>query len=187
MSGAALLVAFLLLSPLLALVAGGLGLVIWRQHRRLKALEREARHDLLTGLPNRRGLEAHWKAMPGEKILLLIDLVGFKAVNDSHGHIVGDALLKKVAARLASAVAPPGLLARWGGDEFAAVVEASHADAQLALFEAARAMAYDLSDSGGPAEVRIGARTGLSTGEAELSLAVRAAARSLMGVKAVAA
>lgn len=187
MSGAVLLLAFLLLSPLLVLVAGGLGLVIWRQRKRLKALELEARHDLLTGLPNRRGLKAHWEAMPGEKTLLLIDLVGFKAVNDSHGHIVGDALLKQVAARLAAAVAPPGLLARWGGDEFAAVVAADHADTQLQLFEVARTMAYDLSDSGGPADVRIGARTGRSSGEAELALAVRSAARALMDGKALAA
>lgn len=184
---AVLLLAFMILSPLLVLLAGGLGIVIWRQHRRLKALELEARHDLLTSLPNRRGLKAHWETMPGDKTLLLIDLVGFKAVNDSYGHIVGDALLKQVAARLAAAVAPPGLLARWGGDEFAAVVEAERADTQLALFEAACAMAYDLSESGGPAEVRIGARSGRSSGEVELSLAVRAAARSLMDVKAVAA
>jgi diguanylate cyclase (GGDEF)-like protein len=186
-SGVVLFLAFALLSPLLVLLVAGLGFVILRQRQRLKLLELEARHDLLTGLPNRRGLKVHWDAMAGPKALLLIDLVGFKAVNDSHGHIVGDALLRQVAARLGSVVPPPGLLARWGGDEFVAIIPADQVVAQQALIANAKVMAYDLSDSGGPAEVRIGARTGLSGGEAELGLAVRAAARSLMDAKAVAA
>jgi diguanylate cyclase (GGDEF)-like protein len=178
-----LLVLLGLLSPLLVLLVGGLGVVIVRQRARLRRLEADARQDLLTGLPNRRGLAAHWEAMAGPKALMLIDLVGFKAVNDSHGHIVGDALLRQVAARLGAAVPPPGVLARWGGDEFAAVIPADRADAQQALIANARAMAYDLSASGGPGAVRIGARTGLSAGETELAAAVAAAARQLMEAK----
>ncbi len=184
MTGALLLIALMWLSPLLVAVAGGLGWVILRQRRELRQLAFEARHDPLTGLPNRRGLAAHWAAMPGDKALILIDLVGFKAVNDRHGHIVGDALLRQVAARLAAAMAPPGLLARWGGDEFVAVVPADRLEAQQALIANARVMAYDLSDSGGPGDVRIGARTGVSGGEAELGLAVRSAARDLLNGKA---
>jgi diguanylate cyclase (GGDEF)-like protein len=168
------------LSPFLALGLLALGIVLHRTHRRIAELEQEARHDLLTGLPNRRGLKLHWESMPEAKALLLIDLVGFKTVNDSHGHIVGDALLKQVSARLAAAVPPPGILARWGGDEFVAVIPAGKAAAQQALIENARVMAYDLSDAGGPASVVIGARTGLSAGEAELGLAIRSAARALM-------
>lgn len=74
--------------------------IIIRQRQRLALLEFEARHDVLTGLPNRRALAHAWGRMAGTRALILIDLVGFKAVNDSHGHIVGDALLQKVAARL---------------------------------------------------------------------------------------
>jgi diguanylate cyclase (GGDEF)-like protein len=172
------------LAPLLALLALLLGLLLHRTRRRMAQLEQEARHDLLTGLPNRRGLKLHWEAMPGDKALLLIDLVGFKAVNDSHGHIVGDALLKQVASRLSAAVPPPGMLARWGGDEFVAIIPADRTGAQEALIANAKVIAYDLSDSGGPASVRIGARIGMATGETELGLAVRSAARGLMEAKA---
>lgn len=171
------------LSPLLALLILLLGVTVIRQRSRIAELLLEARHDPLTGLPNRRGLAVHWTATDGEKALVLIDLVGFKAVNDSHGHIVGDTLLQQVAGRLAAAVPPPGLLARWGGDEFAAAVPLDRVSHQLPLFANALAMAFDLSDGGGPRDVRIGARTGVSGGEPELPLAVRAAARGLLEAK----
>jgi diguanylate cyclase (GGDEF)-like protein len=183
-----LLVVLGVLSPLLAAGVLALGILLHRTRRRMAELEQEARHDPLTGLPNRRGLKLHWDGMDGDgmdegKALLLIDLVGFKSVNDSHGHIVGDALLKQVSARLAAAVPPPGLLARWGGDEFVALIPAARLDAQLQLIENAQVMAYDLSDSGGPETVIVGARTGVSTDTAELGLAVRSAARALMQSK----
>ncbi len=84
-----------------------------------------ARHDALTGLPNRlafqdeikRGLAAATADAPAA--ILFIDLDRFKYVNDSLGHPVGDALLKEVAKRLAWAVDEKGAVARFGGDEFA--------------------------------------------------------------------
>ncbi|MCG2841638.1 GGDEF domain-containing protein [Sandaracinobacter sp. RS1-74] len=172
------------LSPLLAILLILLGVVVVRQRRRIGRLLVEARHDPLTGLPNRRGLEVHWSGAQEEMSLILIDLVGFKAVNDSHGHIVGDTLLKQVAQRLAAAVPPPGLIARWGGDEFAAAVPRDCTDKQMALFDNALTMAFDLSEGGGPAHVRIGARTGISDGESQLPSAVRSAARGLLEAKA---
>lgn len=184
MSGAVLLFALVFLSPILVLLIAGLGFVIVRQRIRLRQLEAEARHDPLTGLPNRRGLAAHWNGLQGDKSLLLIDLVGFKAVNDSHGHVVGDALLKQVSARLSAAVPPPGILARWGGDEFVAVVPSHQLDAQQTLIANARAAAYDLSEAGGPAAVQVGARIGIGSPQAELGLAIRSAARSLLENKA---
>ncbi len=171
------------LSPLLALLILLLGITLVRQRQRIGALLQEARHDPLTGLPNRRGLQVHWAETGEDKALILIDLVGFKAVNDSHGHIVGDVLLQQVAGRLAAAVPPPGLLARWGGDEFAATVPLDRLGQQLPLFVNALAMAFDLSDGGGPRDVRIGARTGVSLGEPELELALRSAARGLLDAK----
>jgi diguanylate cyclase (GGDEF)-like protein len=172
------------LSPILALVVLALLVAVVRLGRRVQALTIEARQDLLTGLPNRRGLKARWHTMAGDKALILVDLVGFKAVNDSHGHIVGDALLRQVAGRLAASITPPGLLARWGGDEFVALIPAERLESQQALIANAQLLPYDLSDSGGPAEVRIGARTGTATGHAELGLAVREAARNLLQSKA---
>ena len=168
------------LSPLLALALIGLGVLSFRQYRRVQQLLIESRHDPLTGLPNRRGLEARWAAMAGDKALILIDLVGFKAVNDSHGHLVGDALLKQVAGRLESAITPPGVVARWGGDEFVALIPADRVEAQQALLENARILAYDLSVHGGPDAVWVGTRTGVSLGERDLERAMLVADRALM-------
>lgn len=159
---------------------------IGRQRRLIGQLAREARVDLLTGLPNRRGLAAHWQAEGGERALILIDLVGFKAVNDSHGHIVGDALLREVGARLAGAVAPPGFLARWGGDEFVAVVPRAGLEVQLRRIAALGSAPYDLAAGGGPAGVLVGTRIGVCDGEAELEAALAAAARNLLDARAVA-
>ncbi|MCJ2074249.1 diguanylate cyclase, partial [Methylobacterium sp. E-016] len=84
-----------------------------------------ARQDPLTGLPNRLLLQERLSEAlvrlhrNGEKCaLLLVDLDRFKPVNDTLGHPVGDALLKKVADRLRSTVRPTDTVARIGGDEF---------------------------------------------------------------------
>ena len=108
-------------------------LMTYREVRSLSAARREARTDDLTGLVNRRGfLElapqflgetrprtgARAATRPGAALLLL-DLDGFKEVNDSLGHAAGDQLLATLAARLAETARDPGdLLARIGGDEF---------------------------------------------------------------------
>lgn len=88
-----------------------------------------ARHDPLTGLPNRRVLaEDLGKAIASvqdcgkECAVFLIDLDLFKAVNDVHGHVAGDAVLIEVATRVAAVVGTAGTVARMGGDEFACVI-----------------------------------------------------------------
>jgi diguanylate cyclase (GGDEF)-like protein/PAS domain S-box-containing protein len=87
-----------------------------------------AYHDALTGLPNRAVFTDHLArateraATAGEPVAVLcIDLDGFKAVNDIHGHPGGDALLVGVAQRLSSIARDDELVARLGGDEFAVV------------------------------------------------------------------
>ena len=85
-----------------------------------------ADHDALTGLPNRRLFEQRLAFAIGEGqgfALLYLDLDGFKAVNDSHGHAIGDWLLQAVASRLESGIREGDTLARLGGDEFAIVLQ----------------------------------------------------------------
>jgi diguanylate cyclase (GGDEF)-like protein len=108
------------------------------EHAHLAELTRQAFHDALTGLPNRSHLLERAEqaveiagATGGRAALLLIDLDGFKAVNDSAGHHAGDALLCAVAQRLLGAVRDGDLVARLGGDEFA-VLLAGDPDERLA-------------------------------------------------------
>lgn len=87
-----------------------------------------ARHDPLTGLANRLlfnqvlgdALVKEQDAHPhGRSALMMLDLDRFKPVNDTHGHIIGDEVLKEVAKRLMAVVNRSDLVARFGGDEFA--------------------------------------------------------------------
>jgi two-component system cell cycle response regulator len=79
--------------------------------------------DTLTTLPNRRGLENIIGAFaPDRRIgVMLVDLDHFKQINDTQGHLVGDAVLTVVAARLRAACGISGIVARWGGEEFVVV------------------------------------------------------------------
>lgn len=95
-----------------------------------QVLRRRAFHDALTGLPNRdllwdrceHALERIRRT--GERITVLyLDLDGFKAVNDAHGHGVGDGVLLEIAARLSERVRGEDTVARIGGDEFVVLLE----------------------------------------------------------------
>lgn len=93
-------------------------------------LQAEVQRDPLTGLANRGLLmdrleQAFRRGRRSGRptALLFLDLDGFKAVNDEHGHAFGDALLVAVGQRLSRAVRPADTLARWAGDEFAIVCE----------------------------------------------------------------
>ncbi|WP_433079891.1 diguanylate cyclase domain-containing protein [Dactylosporangium sp. CA-052675] len=88
--------------------------------RRADELAFRATHDPLTGLGNRALLRERLREAP-DGTLLLLDLDGFKLVNDTYGHPAGDRLLVTVAERLRSVVAPGDVLVRLGGDEFAVI------------------------------------------------------------------
>lgn len=118
-----------LLMDLAIAAAGLLGVRQIRASARLAEAESyRARHDLLTGLPNRiRFGEEIERAMIRDKrfgegfAILLLDLDRFKQINDTLGYSLGDNLIRDVAARLRSCVRETDLIARIGGDEFAIV------------------------------------------------------------------
>jgi diguanylate cyclase (GGDEF)-like protein/PAS domain S-box-containing protein len=95
-------------------------------HARDAQLVRMAHHDNLTGLLNRARFNDRLRAALTEApaTVMLLDLDGFKEVNDSLGHATGDALLQSVAVRLPTCVAPDMTVARLGGDEFAILLPA---------------------------------------------------------------
>lgn len=107
---------------------------------REEALEFMAKHDVLTRLPNRNALEDHLAralASSGENhaqvFVLFIDLDGFKPINDSLGHAVGDRILVETADRLRQQIGQQDMLARFGGDEFVAVVTSVQESEQVTL------------------------------------------------------
>lgn len=99
------------------------------EQRRLQTmLSTMAWHDALTGLANRRSVDEHWRrasSRPGRQGsigFLMIDLDGFKAVNDTYGHDTGDQLLRVVASRLRNLARTRDVVCRLGGDEFGILV-----------------------------------------------------------------
>jgi diguanylate cyclase (GGDEF)-like protein/PAS domain S-box-containing protein len=104
---------------------------ITETRRSQDTLSRAARHDHLTALPNRRlfgellqrSIAKGARTPDAHYAVLFVDLDGFKLVNDSLGHLVGDQFLVAIATRLQSQLRPGDVLARLGGDEFAVLVE----------------------------------------------------------------
>lgn len=102
-------------------------------------LQQLADYDVLTELPNRRSFERSLEAVlalakrhESKFCVLMIDLDGFKEVNDIHGHQMGDELLKTVAARFKSHLRQGDVIARMGGDEFAVLINSIQTEQAVA-------------------------------------------------------
>ncbi|MBL8512729.1 MAG: GGDEF domain-containing protein, partial [Betaproteobacteria bacterium] len=132
-------------------------------------IERLALEDPLTGLPNRRLFEDRLehaltaaRRTKGPVAVMLIDLDGFKSVNDQHGHDAGDAVLRGVAARLKDSMRESDTVARTGGDEFIVIAAGigSREDAAAFAHKLLAAICEPLLWNGVP--LKVGASIGVA-------------------------
>ncbi len=136
-------------------------------------LRHQVSHDDLTGIHNRRfatqwieGLATGWEPWT----LLVLDLDGFKSINDTHGHAVGDEVLRAVADRLSAAAPGGAVVARWGGDEFVVVLQDTGRDKAERQVEAVREL-FEIPVPTSVGEVRVWCSVGLAVAnEPDVSL-----------------
>jgi diguanylate cyclase (GGDEF)-like protein len=138
------------LLPLLMAVLGisiaallGALVVIWSRNERMEELRRQAGHDPLTGLKNRRRFDedlrtelARSRREKTTGAVLMLDLDNFKRVNDTLGHPIGDRVIAEIAAVLAGRMRTTDVVARLGGDEFAIVLPRCELDEAEEIAEA---------------------------------------------------
>jgi diguanylate cyclase (GGDEF)-like protein/PAS domain S-box-containing protein len=112
---------------------------ITADRRAIDRFRQQAETDPLTGLANRARFQARYREVVSDSLnhgfasaLVLLDLDGFKDINDRLGHLAGDACLCEVAQRLRRAFARAGLVGRLGGDEFAIILRAPMSAARIA-------------------------------------------------------
>jgi diguanylate cyclase (GGDEF)-like protein len=138
-------------------------------NQRLKTL---AETDPLTGLLNRRALDnaiktqsSHLTGFDGSMGLILLDLDRFKAVNDVHGHVAGDGVLRETARRICQCVRSVDLVARFGGEEFAIVIAQPTMEILHAIAESIRSAVADMPiDIGSDCRLSITASLGVALG-----------------------
>ena len=132
-----------------------------------------ARTDELTTLPNRRRLISEIQSFALRTgSLLLLDLDGFKPVNDSYGHEVGDKVLQQVAQRFNRALPSSALLARLGGDEFGILVDGSNESVMEIALALRGTLSYPFLIDGH--EIKIGVSIGIAENNGADDLLLRA-------------
>jgi diguanylate cyclase (GGDEF)-like protein len=132
-----------------------------------------ARTDELTMLPNRRRLIAEIQGFAARQgSLLLLDLDGFKPVNDTFGHEIGDRVLQQVAQRFSRALPSGALLARLGGDEFGVLVDGNEAVVMEIALALRGTLSYPFLIDGN--EIRIGVSIGIAHNDGADDLLLRA-------------
>lgn len=124
--------------------------------RRNQVLESLAWTDSLTGLRNRRGFdeelqreEARAARFQIPAAVVLLDVRGLKAVNDRHGHLAGDSLLRAAGSALLAVARETDVVARFGGDEFAVLLPNAEVGGAAAFYERLRLMARFRPGAGG--------------------------------------
>ncbi len=154
----------------------------------VQSLRRQAARDPLTGLANRRIFERSMRRLslsPEAVSLLYIDLDRFKAINDTHGHLAGDELLRIVARRIANRVPAASLPARIGGDEFAVVLPGVD-DPRVALRvgqDIVEAMKEPIAIRAVQTQVSVSVGVAVSVGSGPAQILIRAADGALARAK----
>lgn len=157
-----LLICLVVTAVVLTLVS----LVIRRYQQRIAAL---ATTDSLTNLPNRRGFELHVEQALQEAqrdssplCAVMLDLDNFKQINDRHGHLAGDEVLRSFAERLRAALRQSDILCRWGGEEFILLLKNTDRHAAHELAEKLRQHCADQRYPMGGEALQVTVSLGLS-------------------------
>ena len=155
-------------------------------------LDRVSRIDMLTNIYNRRHLDEHLRAVISAARrhdrsvgVLIVDIDHFKNVNDEHGHLAGDAVLREVAARLQQAMRTEDALGRWGGEEFLAVLTDTPPEGVRVMAERLRqviaAAPFTLDDG---SQIRVTVSVGHTNGREDAEVLVHRADDALYVAKA---
>lgn len=155
-------------------------------------LDRVSRIDMLTNIYNRRHLDEHLRAVISAARrhdrtvgVLIVDIDHFKNVNDEHGHLAGDAVLREVAARLQQAMRTEDALGRWGGEEFLAVLTDTPPEGVRVMAERLRqvvaAAPFTLDDG---SQIRVTVSVGHTNGTEDAEVLVHRADDALYVAKA---
>ncbi len=149
---------------------------------KLEEAEEMASRDALTGLGNRLYAEGQIEkrvASGAPFCVAVIDIDGFKKVNDCHGHLTGDEVLKQFGAELRSACRATDAICRWGGDEFILLFDCGLAEAEAQMERLRKWICgnYDVHGRAGAIKLRVEASMGLAAhvaGEEMKDLVARA-------------
>jgi diguanylate cyclase (GGDEF)-like protein len=155
-------------------------------------LDRVSRIDMLTNIYNRRHLDEHLRSVISAARrhdrtigVLIVDIDHFKNVNDEHGHLAGDAVLREVAVRLAQAMRTEDALGRWGGEEFLAVLTDTPPEGVRVMAERLRqviaAAPFTLDDG---SQIRVTVSVGHASGIEDAEVLVHRADDALYVAKA---
>ena len=154
-----------------------------RTRRLMREAELRAHTDALTGLPNRAGLHKVWPHLaPSAPVVGMLDLDGFKPVNDTHGHAAGDLVLATIASRV-RALPIDTTVARLGGDEFALILPGPMRQAHTQALHIAATVALTVPVADGVA-VTVTASIGLASADnGDLAQALAAADAAMYRAK----